>query len=82
MFDKQMGMQPILPVTVSVKKIKSAARQRNVVTVGVDEPFHRDLAAEKPPNKNFNLFFNVCFETNKIVFPGSSGLSLLKNRRS
>ena len=23
-----MGMQPILPITVSVKKIKSAARQR------------------------------------------------------
>ena len=33
-----MGMQPILPVTVSVKKIKGAARQRNIVTVGVDEP--------------------------------------------
>ena len=33
-----MGMQSILPVTVSVKKIKGAARQRNVVTVGVDEP--------------------------------------------
>ena len=30
--------KPILPVTVSVKKIKGAARQRKVVTVGVDEP--------------------------------------------
>ena len=37
-FDRQMGMQPILPITVSVKKIKVAARQHNVVTVGVDEP--------------------------------------------
>ena len=37
MFDRQMSMQPILPVTVSVKKIKDAARQRNVVTAGVDE---------------------------------------------
>ena len=33
-----MGMQPILPITVSVKKIKDAARQRNIVTTGVDEP--------------------------------------------
>ena len=33
-----MGMQPILPVIVSVKKIKGAARQRYVVTLGVDEP--------------------------------------------
>ena len=33
-----MGVQPILSVTVSVKKIKGAARQRNVVTLGVDEP--------------------------------------------
>ena len=31
-------MQPILTVTVSVKKIKGAARQRNVVTVGVNRP--------------------------------------------
>ena len=33
-----MVMQPILRVTVFIKKIKGAARQRNVVTVGVDEP--------------------------------------------
>ena len=33
-----MGVQPILSVTVSVKKMKGAARQRNVVTLGVDEP--------------------------------------------
>ena len=33
-----MDMQPILNVIVSVKKIKGAARQRNIVTVGVDEP--------------------------------------------
>ena len=35
--DRQMGMQPIIPVTVPVKKIKGAARQRNVVTLSVDE---------------------------------------------
>ena len=35
-----MGMQPILPVTVSIKKIKGSSRQRNVVTVGVHEPLH------------------------------------------
>ena len=33
-----MGMQPILLVTVSVKKIKGAAHQRNILTVSVDEP--------------------------------------------
>ena len=33
-----MDTQPILPVTVSVKNIKGAARQRNVVTLGVNEP--------------------------------------------
>ena len=40
-----MGMQPILPVTVSVKKIKFAARQCYVYadidvtgSLGVDEP--------------------------------------------
>ena len=32
-----MGMQSILPITVSVKKIKGASRQRSVVTLGVDE---------------------------------------------
>ena len=34
--DRQMAMQPILPVTVPVKKIKGAARQRYVVTFGVN----------------------------------------------
>ena len=36
-----MGMQPILNAIMPVKKIKGAARQRNVVTVGVDEPLKR-----------------------------------------
>ena len=40
-------MQPILPVTVSVKKIKGAACQRNVVTVGVDEP-HQQTPPPSP----------------------------------
>ena len=31
-------MQPILNVIMPVKKIKGAARQRNIVTVDVDEP--------------------------------------------
>ena len=31
-------MRPILAVTVPIKKIKGSASQRNVVTVGVDEP--------------------------------------------
>ena len=30
-----MGMQPVLPVTVPVKKIKGAARQRYVVTLAL-----------------------------------------------
>ena len=37
-----MGLQPILPVRVSIKKIKGATRQRNVVTLGVDEPLNLD----------------------------------------
>ena len=37
-----MGMQPILLITVSVKKIKGAARQRYVVTLDVTRPLHND----------------------------------------
>ena len=33
-----MGMQPILPDTVYVKKIIGAARQRCLVTFGVNGP--------------------------------------------
>ena len=36
-----MGMQPILPVTVPIKKIKGATRQRYVVTLGVNRPLSR-----------------------------------------
>ena len=36
--DWQMGMQPILSAIVPVKKIKGAARQSNVVTLGVKRP--------------------------------------------
>ena len=32
-------MQPILPATVPVKKIKGAARQSNVGTIGVNRPY-------------------------------------------
>ena len=35
----QMGMQPILPITVLVKKIKGGTRQRYVVTLGVNRHF-------------------------------------------
>ena len=37
----KMGMRPIPAVTVPIKKIKGSASQRNVVTVGVDEPLKR-----------------------------------------
>ena len=36
--DGQINMQPNLPVTVPVKKIKGATRQHNVVTLGVNRP--------------------------------------------
>ena len=36
--DGQKDMQPLLPITVPVKKIKGADRQCNVVTLGVNRP--------------------------------------------
>ena len=38
MLTSKMGMQPILPIADSVKKIKGAAHQRSVLTLGVNGP--------------------------------------------
>ena len=58
--DRQMGMQPILPVTGSVNKIKGVARQRNIVTLGVDEPLVSVMVTDMGGRLRGRVFPFVC----------------------
>ena len=44
----KMGMQPILAVTVTVKKIKGTARQCYFATLGVNRPLHVTFVGADP----------------------------------
>ena len=59
-----MGMQPILPITVPVRKIKGVTRQRNVVTLGVNRPLnfdgYRNVTKKRSLNPNQDYCLTLC----------------------